>query len=241
MRLVSFLALAAMVGTGCSDPALEGRVVDLEQKVNNLETQIQNMPKGAAGVDAEAEKVAAGLIREAATAMRELNYDLAKKKLAEVKSKYGTTRAARSAKQLEDQVAVIGKPAGDLKVEKWYSSAQTDFATGDATLIVFWEEWCPHCKREVPKLQKAYDDYKGKGLNMVGLTRITKSSTEEKVTEFIRTNEITYPTAKEAGDMAEHFAVQGIPAAAMVKDGKVVWRGHPAQLNDEMIQGFLGS
>ena len=38
--------------------------------------------------------------------------------------------------------------------------------------------------------------------------------------------------------MSQHFNVSGIPAAAVVKDGKIVWRGHPARLTDEMIQGW---
>jgi hypothetical protein len=29
--------------------------------------------------------------------------------------------------------------------------------------------------------------------------------------------------------------VTGIPAAAVVKGGKVIWRGHPAQLTDDVL------
>ena len=50
---------------------------------------------------------------------------------------------------------------------------------------------------------------------------------------------MTYPTAKENGDLSKHFNVSGIPAAAVVKGGKVVWRGHPGRLNDSMIDGWL--
>jgi hypothetical protein len=35
--------------------------------------------------------------------------------------------------------------------------------------------------------------------------------------------------------MSNAYAVTGIPAAAVVKGGKVVWRGHPAQLTDEVL------
>ena len=51
---------------------------------------------------------------------------------------------------------------------------------------------------------------------------------------------VSYPIAKESGDaLSKHFGVRGIPAAAMVKDGKVVWRGHPARLTDDMIEGWI--
>ena len=46
--------------------------------------------------------------------------------------------------------------------------------------------------------------------------------------------------AKEDGQkMSDRFGVKGIPAAAVVKNGKVVWRGHPARIKDEMIDGWL--
>jgi hypothetical protein len=35
------------------------------------------------------------------------------------------------------------------------------------------------------------------------------------------------------------FNVSGIPAAAVVKDGVVVWRGHPARLNNDILTGML--
>ncbi len=74
---------------------------------------------------------------------------------------------------------------------------------------------------------------------MVGLTKITRSATEEKVNEFIKENKLGYPTAKEGGDLSKAFNVSGIPAAAVVKGGKIVWRGHPGRLNDDMIKGWL--
>ena len=58
-------------------------------------------------------------------------------------------------------------------------------------------------------------------------------------TEFIKDNKVTYPTAKENGDLSKHFNVSGIPAAAVVKGGKIIWRGHPGRLNDSMIDGWL--
>jgi hypothetical protein len=39
--------------------------------------------------------------------------------------------------------------------------------------------------------------------------------------------------------MSDYFAVSGIPAAAVIKDGKVVWRGHPGRLTDDMINAWL--
>ena len=47
-----------------------------------------------------------------------------------------------------------------------------------------------------------------------------------------------YPTAKEKGDLSEYYGVRGVPAAAVVKGGKVVWRGHPSRINDKMLESW---
>ena len=60
--------------------------------------------------------------------------------------------------------------------------------------------------------------------------------------DFIAENKVTYPIAKEQGDeMSKAFNVSGIPAAAVVKNGTVVWRGHPARLDDAKISGWLAN
>ena len=47
------------------------------------------------------------------------------------------------------------------------------------------------------------------------------------------------PIAKEGGAYSSVFNVSGIPAAAIVKDGKIIWRGHPARLDKTMLEGLL--
>lgn len=246
-RLVTALAVTGLIGlTACADPATETRIADLETQVKDLQakvTAIQANPAAAKGapaaVDAAGEAEAGELLRQATDLAGALKYDEAKAKLDELKSKYGASRAARSAGRLESELAVVGIDAGDLEVENWFQG-NANMNDGKATLLVFWETWCPHCRREVPKVQETFDKYNSQGLNLVALTKVTKSSTDEKVAEFAKENNLTYPIAKEKeGSMSNRFGVRGIPAAAVVKDGKVVWRGHPARLTDEMIQGWI--
>jgi thiol-disulfide isomerase/thioredoxin len=167
--------------------------------------------------------------------------DQAKTDMADFMRKYAGTTTARRAARLDQELAVIGKPQpGDWGIEKWYQGeSEVDLASDKATLLVFWEIWCPHCRREVPELQKLYETLKGEGLQLVGLTKLTRSSTEEGVRDFIAEQKIGYPMAKENGTASRYFNVSGIPAAAVVKNGKVIWRGHPARLSEEMLKGWL--
>jgi thiol-disulfide isomerase/thioredoxin len=154
---------------------------------------------------------------------------------------HGRTQTARQAASLQEELSVVGKSSPtDWHISKWFQGEkEINLKSSEPTLVVFWETWCPHCQREVPKLQKLYTDYKSKGLQVIGVTKVTKTATDEKVTEFITTQKLSYPIAKEDGQLSAYFNVAGIPAAALVKDGKVVWRGHPATLTDEMLAKWL--
>jgi thiol-disulfide isomerase/thioredoxin len=168
-------------------------------------------------------------------------FDEAKSRMTTFMEKYGETETAKRARTTHQELSVIGKEApAEWGIEKWFQGeGEVDLGSDKPTLLVFWETWCPHCKREVPKLEAIHTALKDEGLQVVGVTRITKSSTEETVQTFIEDNKMTYPVAKEDGTVGSHFSVRGIPAAAFMKDGKVVWRGHPGALDEAKIKSWM--
>lgn len=237
------LLLAATLLAGCAPAdkvdALEARVLALEDEVKSLKA---NPSAGAAaGANSAEETKATEILKEIASLSRDSKFDEAKAKMATLKTDFGSTTAYKKARKLEQELEVIGKDAPlSWEMEKWFQGQdKIDLNSSKATLVVFWEVWCPHCKREVPEIEATYKSLGPQGLQVIGLTKVTKSATEEKVTEFISENNVTYPMAKETGALSQHFNVSGIPAAAVVKDGKVVWRGHPARLSEEQLKAWL--
>jgi thiol-disulfide isomerase/thioredoxin len=227
--------------------ALEQRLLQLEQQMNQrlqrLEALVAKLAAQSGAPTAEEEKAAAGLLADANAMIIAGDIDGAREKLNDLIQHHSRTRVARRARALAVEVEVIGKPApAALAVDKWYqgeSEGEGSLKADGATLLVFWEEWCPHCRREVPRLEEVYDRYKAQGLHVVGLTRLTRGVTEDTLHSFLTDNHITFPIAKEDGELSGEFNVRGIPAAAVVKAGKIVWRGHPARLSEEMIQRWL--
>jgi thiol-disulfide isomerase/thioredoxin len=221
--------------------ALENRIATLEKTLAQRLTAIERKiaQGGAAGprVDPKAEAAYA----EVQQSMAGGDYEKAKTQMAAFMKTYADTSTAKKARRTYQELAVFGKAApADWQIEKWYQGeSDVDLASGKTTLLVFWEEWCPHCKREVPKMQALYSGLKDEGLQVVGLTKITRTSTDEKVTTFIADKQIAYPVAKENGELTRYFNVSGVPAAAVLKDGKVVWRGHPAQLNEAKLKAWM--
>lgn len=240
------LTVVIALGFGCS--ASSAGSEDLEQQVKALTQRIETLEKELASMKSVAQGPTPQMEQEASAALNKINQLVAsgqpaeaKKQLSAFQQKYAATRAGRSASRLAQELAVVGKDApSEWGIEKWFQGEdKLDLSSDGTTLVVFWETWCPHCAREVPKLQAIYDSYSPKGLQVVGLTKVTRSSTEEGVSEFLTQQKVSYPVAKENGQMSTHFGVSGIPAAAVVKGGKIVWRGHPANLSDAMLKGWL--
>jgi len=220
---------------------LEKQIASLAERVAALEKQVQTLKTSGGGGNAALEQEAARAIQSVNQLIIAGKTDEARTRLRDFDSKYKSTKAARRARKISGELAVVGKATpNDWGIDKWFQGeSEINLSGKEATLVVFWETWCPHCRREVPKLQQVYENYKGKGLQVVGVTKMNRGSTEEDVTEFISQNKVSYPMAKEDGSLSKHFAVGGVPAAAVVKNGKVLWRGHPAGLTDDVLERMM--
>ena len=237
--------LAMLTALSCAPKAdhdaLTAQVEALEKRVGELEARPSG---GSAGPSAADEAAAGEMYGEVLELIATNKPDEAKKKLDVLMKDYGSTKTAARGIRTKQELAVVGKKVDTPSIEKWFVGGEGDLdLSSGTTLVVFWEIWCPHCKREVPELQATWESYNSKGLKMVGLTKISKSATEEKVVEFIGEQGVTYPMAKEGecGAASKAFNVSGIPAAAVVKDGTIVWRGHPGRLSEELLNELIGS
>ncbi len=222
--------------------ALEARLAALEQTIQGLEARIEQRLDEAIAELATREERAQEQFQEIQRLVAQGQHLEAKQRMDAFLEKYAGTTAARNADSLRAELSVVGMPAPEsFPVVRWFVGEASSFQLDDhgTTLLVFFEEWCPHCRREVPKLQQTYEKYRERGLRIVGITRVTRSATDEKVEQFCRELGLSFPVAKENGDLSQYFAVRGIPAAAVVKDGQVIWRGHPAQLNDRLLESWL--
>lgn len=252
----AILALICLPALAQSDDdktaALETRVTALEQKISALQTQIRNLSRQISGLQQQAKPAAApaqpsAADEQAAAKLYEEIVDLssvgkadeARARFKELSTKYGNTRTARRAQSLERELALMGSEAPtDYSITKWLQG-EVSLPPDKPTLLVFWELWCPHCRREAPKMQQIYEKYGERGLQVIGMTRLSRDTTEDKVMSFLQEQKISYPNAQVEYEVNRAFDVRGIPAAALVKDGKIIWRGHPARLTDEALDKLL--
>lgn len=80
-------------------------------------------------------------------------------------------------------------------------SSLRDLAKGKKLLVVvYYAPWCPNWRFDAPTLQKFYDKYKDKGLEIVGIAEYDPIDSMKNNLEFMK---ITFPVVYESTDRAD--------------------------------------
>jgi hypothetical protein len=90
-------------------------------------------------------------------------------------------------------------------------------------LLIFFETWCPFSHQAMIRFEEVNRQYSQFGLNVLGLTKITKSSSEEEVERYLAENEISFATFKENGRSWNYFRCDGTPSIRLLCKGYLIW------------------
>jgi thiol-disulfide isomerase/thioredoxin len=63
---------------------------------------------------------------------------------------------------------------------------------GKVVVVNFWATWCGPCRREIPELVKLHDEFRSRGVEMIGLSTENPDASAEKVRKFIQDYRIDY-------------------------------------------------
>ncbi len=109
-------------------------------------------------------------------------------------------------------------------------------------LLVMWETWCPFSQRVVPIVEELHRRYQEAGLRIAGLTRVNRSSSDERVELYIRDHGLSFPILKDSGKSWSYFGATGTPYVVLLVDGRVVWKGSvgtPADLSERLVRQLM--
>jgi peroxiredoxin len=91
---------------------------------------------------------------------------------------------------------------------------------GKVVVLNFWATWCPPCRKEMPDLEKLYQQFKDQGFVILAIS----DEDADKVRPFIAEQKVTYPILLDPGrKVNELFQIEGIPKTFVYdRNGKLV-------------------
>jgi peroxiredoxin len=96
---------------------------------------------------------------------------------------------------------------------------------GRPVLLNVWATWCHPCRDEIPELQRLYERYRGRGLELVGVS-VDAVGDETAIREFMRRYGMTYAVWRDPGEtVSATFLVIGVPATFLIdRAGVLRWK-----------------
>ena len=95
---------------------------------------------------------------------------------------------------------------------------------GRVVLVNFWATWCPPCRLEMPGFQRVWEDYRDRGVVIVGLS--TDRGVRSDIEAWVRERGITYPVAFAPGSVVRAYGgARVLPTSLLIApDGRIAHR-----------------
>ena len=91
---------------------------------------------------------------------------------------------------------------------------------GSPVLLNFWATWCPPCRAEMPYIQQIYEEWSGKGLEVLAID-IGESPSEVK--KFLQNQGLSLPVLLDTKkNVAQKYNITGIPTTFFIDSDGII-------------------
>jgi len=140
------------------------------------------------------------------------------------KEKEATTR-----REVPPPAAGSAAPAFRLKDIRGNTVSLADFK-GRVVVLDFWTTWCSWCKETTRELEKLHREYRGKDVVILGVSLDSGGNALQKVKEFVREYELSYPMLMDDGSASRSYEVIRIPTTYILDREHVIMKVFPGYL-----------
>jgi len=162
--------------------------------------------------------------------------------------------ADASSKPAKPAVLGVGSDAPPLKVGQWLKGKEIkSLEKGQIYVVEFWATWCGPCIKGIPHITELAKKYKDK-VTVIGVSiweseedrvEVTKAFVDKMGDKMVYSVAIDDSHGNE-GTMVKTWMIAaeqlGIPAAFIVgAEGKILWIGHPGQMDKPLAQIVEGN
>jgi cytochrome c biogenesis protein CcmG, thiol:disulfide interchange protein DsbE len=120
---------------------------------------------------------------------------------------------------------LIGKPATPFSLTTFEGKPiSLEAFRGQVVVVNFWASWCyPACYEEAPTLARAWEEYKDRGVVLIGIDIQDK---EEAAKKFLAQFSYRFPNAPDpTGRVSVDYGVYGVPETFFIdRAGRVRWK-----------------
>ena len=154
---------------------------------------------------------------------------------------YGLIRASSFAGIGTNAIGQIGHvqagPAPPITLSL-YSGGTFQLADQRGKVVVanFWASWCTPCRDEAPVLERASQDYRERGVVLVG---VDVWDDQQSARAFLREFGVSYPNGPDAKAAAIDYGLTGVPETFFIRPDGTIARHWIGPLTDAQIHAFI--
>ncbi len=158
--------------------------------------------------------------------------------IGEAPARTGTPVSEVGIGPLDDRPPLIGRPAPDFTLRDTEGTPVTlSDLRGKVVWINFWATWCNPCRKELPDIQRLYNEKRAEGLEVFA---INWQDGRDDAAEFFADRELTIPVLLDGdGAVYDQYRLQGLPDSFFIDRGGNIAAVQYGALSEEKMRERL--